>query len=102
MIFQTINDQFSINERDIEQICRSAPHFSDQLFPAFGFGGALPPHGQVSFEFALNGNPANPLCAGEQRGEGRVVEKTGRLSGENSSVELGLGFRTIYLIHSDF
>lgn len=39
---------------------------SDQLFPAFGFGGALPPHGQVSFEFALNGNPANPLCAGVQ------------------------------------
>eukprot|EP00116_Pleurobrachia_bachei_P009647 sb/3469909/ len=36
----------------------------DKLFPAFGFGGALPPHGQVSFEFALNGNPANPLCAG--------------------------------------
>ncbi|XP_063689904.1 copine-1-like [Bolinopsis microptera] len=37
---------------------------ADKLFPAFGFGAALPPHGQVSFEFALNGNADNPLCAG--------------------------------------
>ena len=35
------------------------------MFPAYGFGGALPPNNQVSFEFALNANAANPNCAGE-------------------------------------
>ena len=35
------------------------------MFPAYGFGGALPPNNQVSFEFALNANAANPNCAGK-------------------------------------
>ena len=34
------------------------------MFPAFGFGGQLP-DGNVSHEFALNFNPANPYCAGK-------------------------------------
>jgi len=37
----------------------------DKMFPAFGFGGQLP-DGNVSHEFALNFNPANPYCAGIQ------------------------------------
>ena len=35
---------------------------SDKLFPALGFGAKI--NGQVSHEFALNGNPSNPYCAG--------------------------------------
>ncbi|KAG7488281.1 hypothetical protein MATL_G00033500 [Megalops atlanticus] len=37
---------------------------SDKLFPAFGFGAQIPPTWQVSHEFPLNFNPANPFCAG--------------------------------------
>jgi len=35
----------------------------DKQFPAFGFGAKLR-DGSVSHEFALNGNPSNPFCAG--------------------------------------
>ena len=34
----------------------------DKLFPALGFGGKV--NEEVSHEFALNGNPSNPYCAG--------------------------------------
>ncbi|XP_076469966.1 copine-3-like [Babylonia areolata] len=37
---------------------------SDKLFPVLGFGAALPPTNQVSFEFAVNFHPENPFCAG--------------------------------------
>ncbi|RXN27952.1 copine-3 isoform X1 [Labeo rohita] len=37
---------------------------SDKMFPAFGFGAQIPPSWQVSHEFPLNFNPANPFCAG--------------------------------------
>ena len=36
--------------------------FRDKLFPALGFGANI--NGKVSHEFALNGNPSNPYCAG--------------------------------------
>nr|XP_022339072.1 copine-3-like [Crassostrea virginica]XP_022339073.1 copine-3-like [Crassostrea virginica] len=36
---------------------------TDKFFPALGFGAKLP-DGQISMEFALNFNPANPYCAG--------------------------------------
>ncbi|MGH0157488.1 UNVERIFIED_CONTAM: hypothetical protein FKN15_043902 [Acipenser sinensis] len=39
---------------------------SDKMFPAFGFGAQIPPSWQVSHEFPLNFNPANPFCAGIQ------------------------------------
>ncbi|KAK1172096.1 copine-3-like isoform X1 [Acipenser oxyrinchus oxyrinchus] len=39
---------------------------SDKMFPAFGFGAQIPPSSQVSHEFPLNFNPANPFCAGIQ------------------------------------
>uniref|UniRef100_A0A8C6LR08 Copine-3 n=1 Tax=Nothobranchius furzeri TaxID=105023 RepID=A0A8C6LR08_NOTFU len=37
---------------------------SDKMFPAFGFGAQIPPTWQVSHEFPINFNPANPFCAG--------------------------------------
>ncbi|KAJ7360434.1 hypothetical protein OS493_015535 [Desmophyllum pertusum] len=37
---------------------------SDKLFPSFGFGARIPPSYQVSHQFPLNFNPANPYCAG--------------------------------------
>ncbi|XP_035597527.2 copine-3 isoform X2 [Oncorhynchus keta] len=37
---------------------------SDKMFPAFGFGAQIPPTWQVSHEFPLNFNSANPFCAG--------------------------------------
>ncbi|XP_063062946.1 copine-3-like isoform X2 [Engraulis encrasicolus] len=37
---------------------------SDNLFPAFGFGAQIPPTWQVSHEFPLNFDPANPYCQG--------------------------------------
>ncbi|XP_056155079.1 copine-3-like isoform X2 [Lampris incognitus] len=37
---------------------------SNKLFPAFGFGAQVPPNWQVSHEFPINFNPANPFCAG--------------------------------------
>ncbi|XP_030204375.1 copine-3 isoform X1 [Gadus morhua] len=37
---------------------------SDKMFPAFGFGAQVPPSWQVSHEFPINFNPANPFCAG--------------------------------------
>uniref|UniRef100_S4RRA6 Copine-3 n=1 Tax=Petromyzon marinus TaxID=7757 RepID=S4RRA6_PETMA len=41
-------------------------HLQDKLFPAFGFGAQIPPNWQVSHEFPLNFNPANPYCNGVQ------------------------------------
>lgn len=34
------------------------------MFPALGFGAQIPPNMEVSHEFALNFNAANPYCAG--------------------------------------
>eukprot|EP00727_Mastigamoeba_balamuthi_P013878 m51a1_g9112 hypothetical protein (734) ;mRNA; r:115041-117983 len=36
----------------------------DKMFPVYGFGAMLPPQGQVSHCFALNGNPQNPEVPG--------------------------------------
>ena len=35
---------------------------SDKLFPVLGFGARIPPTGQVSHEFYVNGHPSNPYC----------------------------------------
>uniref|UniRef100_A0A3P9NMD8 Copine-3 n=1 Tax=Poecilia reticulata TaxID=8081 RepID=A0A3P9NMD8_POERE len=37
---------------------------STKMFPVFGFGAQIPPSWQVSHEFPINFNPANPFCAG--------------------------------------
>uniref|UniRef100_A0A3P8VWB0 Copine-3 n=1 Tax=Cynoglossus semilaevis TaxID=244447 RepID=A0A3P8VWB0_CYNSE len=37
---------------------------SNKMFPVFGFGAKIPPHGQVSHEFPITFNSANPFCAG--------------------------------------
>ncbi|KAG8009345.1 Copine-3 [Nibea albiflora] len=37
---------------------------SNKMFPVFGFGAQVPPTWQVSHEFPINFNPANPFCAG--------------------------------------
>ncbi|XP_039473532.1 copine-3-like isoform X1 [Oreochromis aureus] len=37
---------------------------SKKMFPVFGFGAQLPPSWQVSHEFPVNFNPANPFCSG--------------------------------------
>lgn len=46
----------------VGEVCQS--YDTDKLFPALGFGAQI--NGQVSHEFALNGNPSNPYCAGIQ------------------------------------
>lgn len=33
------------------------------MFPAFGFGARIPPNGEVSHQFALNGNNSHPYCS---------------------------------------
>lgn len=37
---------------------------ADKQFPVLGFGAKIPPNGQVSHEFYVNMNPANPHCFG--------------------------------------
>ncbi|CAL1596437.1 unnamed protein product [Knipowitschia caucasica] len=37
---------------------------STKMFPVFGFGAQVPPLGQVSHEFPINFDAANPFCAG--------------------------------------
>lgn len=37
---------------------------TDKMFPAYGFGARLPPHGQVSHLFPINFNQQNPYCNG--------------------------------------
>nr|XP_046226776.1 copine-3-like [Scatophagus argus]XP_046226777.1 copine-3-like [Scatophagus argus]XP_046226778.1 copine-3-like [Scatophagus argus] len=37
---------------------------SNKMFPVFGFGAQIPPSWQVSHEFPVNFNPANPFCVG--------------------------------------
>ncbi|XP_064633695.1 copine-8-like isoform X2 [Lineus longissimus] len=39
---------------------------TDKMFPALGFGARVPPRGEVSHEFFLNGHPSNPYCSGIQ------------------------------------
>lgn len=51
----------------IAAVGRVLEHYdTDKRFPAFGFGAALPPGGNVSHCFALNGTPGNPEVAGVQ------------------------------------
>ncbi|TRY63625.1 hypothetical protein TCAL_16582 [Tigriopus californicus] len=37
---------------------------ADNLFPAYGFGAAIPPSQEVSYNFSLNQHPTNPECLG--------------------------------------
>ena len=44
----------------VGEVCQD--YDTDKMFPALGFGAKI--GGKVSHEFALNGNPSNPYCAG--------------------------------------
>ena len=46
----------------VGEVCQD--YDTDKMFPALGFGAKI--GGKVSHEFALNGNPNNPYCAGIQ------------------------------------
>ena len=46
----------------VGEVCQD--YDTDKMFPALGFGARI--GGTVSHEFALNGNPSNPYCAGIQ------------------------------------
>ena len=46
----------------VGEVCQD--YDTDKMFPALGFGAKI--GGKVSHEFALNGNPSNPYCAGIQ------------------------------------
>ncbi|XP_041104023.1 copine-4 [Polyodon spathula] len=48
----------------VGEICQD--YDSDKMFPAFGFGGRIPPDFKVSHDFAINFNEDNPECAGIQ------------------------------------
>ncbi|RXN01223.1 Copine-4 [Acipenser ruthenus] len=48
----------------VGEICQD--YDSDKMFPAFGFGGRIPPDFKVSHDFAVNFNEDNPECAGIQ------------------------------------
>ena len=51
----------------VEKVVLISPFltYRDRLFPALGFGARIPPNNEVSHEFALNFNPANPYCVGK-------------------------------------
>ena len=44
------------------------PYDSDGMIPVYGFGAKLPPAGEVSHCFPLNGNPSNPEVPGVRVG----------------------------------
>jgi hypothetical protein len=46
-----------------------ASYDTDHVYPVYGFGARLPPHGTVSHCFPLNGNPAD-VCARRARRQG--------------------------------
>ncbi|XP_056439290.1 copine-4 isoform X1 [Gadus chalcogrammus] len=48
----------------VGEICQD--YDSDKMFPAFGFGGQIPPDFKVSHDFAVNFDEDNPECAGIQ------------------------------------
>ena len=47
--------------------------FSDQMYPALGYGAKIPPNMEVSHCFALNFNASNPFCAGNVYGFPRTA-----------------------------
>ena len=49
----------------LKAIAEIIQHYDkDTMYPAFGFGAKLPPTGEVSHQFPLNGNPNHPYCKG--------------------------------------
>ena len=53
-------NQYEIAIQSVGQIIED--YDSDKLFPVLGFGARIPPTGQVSHEFYVNGHPSNPYC----------------------------------------
>jgi len=56
----TCLNQYEMAIHSVGQIIED--YDSDKLFPVLGFGARIPPTGQVSHEFYVNGHPSNPYC----------------------------------------
>jgi len=55
-------NSYEIALRSVGEIIKS--YDTQGLFPSYGFGAKIPPHGQVSHYFPLNNNPSYPYCRG--------------------------------------
>ncbi|XP_037031089.1 copine-8-like [Bradysia coprophila] len=59
-----VPNSYEIALRSVGEIIQS--YDTSQMYPAFGFGAKLPPTGNVSHQFPLNGKPSNPFCTSIQ------------------------------------
>ncbi|KAG4070827.1 hypothetical protein HA402_011053 [Bradysia odoriphaga] len=59
-----VPNSYEIALRSVGEIIQS--YDTSQMYPAFGFGAKLPPAGNVSHQFPLNGKPSNPFCTSIQ------------------------------------
>ncbi|KAJ6650061.1 Copine-8 [Pseudolycoriella hygida] len=59
-----VPNSYEIALRSVGEIIQN--YDTSQMYPAFGFGAKIPPMGEVSHQFPLNGNPAHPFCANIQ------------------------------------
>ncbi|CAL4112498.1 unnamed protein product [Meganyctiphanes norvegica] len=57
-----VDNQYSLAIKAVGEIILD--YDTDKMIPALGFGGRVPPHGEVSHEFFLNGSVDNPHCHG--------------------------------------
>lgn len=67
-----VDNQYSLAIRAVGEIVLD--YDTDKMIPALGFGGRVPPQGEVSHEFFLNGSIDNPYCHGVQG----ILEAYGR------------------------
>ena len=73
MLFTKMRVYIHVQDNEYVQAIKSvasvlAPYDSDQMIPAFGFGGQIPPHFNVSHCFPLDLNSQRPEVYGVQVG----------------------------------